>query len=305
MDLDNFKNQVRESRSEYVLTPRNLVYESFLEQGFDKKEPKFFFNEASYIIEELRSLTWEKYLSDEKEFTAEMFKSLINEQELEEYSKMDAIVNFIEKYGQHSYALSLSNTQSRRSRAGNEFEYMIELILMGAEIPFDTQGSVGAGVFETSQLAKLVDCVSPGANEYRINKRKTSLISAKTTLRERWQEVGDEMSRTKASEMYLATLDDSLSDNVLALIGTNNIIIVTTKNLKDNFYRDNHNVITFEKMLNELVDHFSFWEKYQFSKEEINEKINRYERLIVENDDKNFVKDYYRNTIDYIQDKYN
>lgn len=80
---------------------------------------------------------------------------------------------------------------------------------------------------------------------------------------------------------------------------------MTTKSLKDNFYNNNHNVITFEKMLTELSDHFSFWENYNFSKEEIDEKINRYERLIDENNDKNFVEDYYRNTIDYIQEKYN
>lgn len=304
MQLDDFKSYVRESRSDYILTPKNLVYDSFEELGFNSKDESYFYNEASFIIEQLREKTWGTYLEEEKTFTSEMFKSLINQDELDGYSKMDAIVMFIEKYGQHSYSLSLSNTQSRRSRAGNEFEYMIELILMGSNIPFDTQGSVGSGVFETAQLAKMVDCVSPGANEYKINKRNTSLISAKTTLRERWQEVGDEMSRTKASEMYLATLDDSLTDNTLSLIGTNNIIIVTTKKLKDERYSTNHNVISFETMLLELTNHLQFWENYDFSKEEISEKISRYENLIDANEDKEFVKKYYQNSIKYIQNKY-
>lgn len=304
MDVDRFQQYIRESRAEYILSPKDLVYESFVELGFHNQDRDFFFSQASHVIEQLRELTWKKFTADEDRFTAEMTKSLIDERELERHSKREALVNFIDNYAQHSYKLALSNTQSRRSRAGNEFEYMIELILMGANIPFDTQGSVGSGVFESSQLAKLVDCVSPGANEYRINKRHTSLISAKTTLRERWQEVGDEMSRTMASEMYLASLDDSLTDNTLSLIGTNNIIIVTTSNLKNNRYSNNHNVITFENMLQELVNHFNFWETYDFSENQIAEKIQRYERLVNENMEKEFVRDYYQNTIEYISENY-
>lgn len=130
----------------------------------------------------------------------------------------EGIEKFTSKHTDEIYALQLSNTQSRRSRAGKEFESIIELVLMGANIEFVTQGSIGSGVFESSELAKLVDCVVPGAAEYNLNKRNTSLISTKTSLRERWQEVGDEMSRTKAKEMYLVTLDESISEKTLKLI---------------------------------------------------------------------------------------
>ncbi len=40
----------------------------------------------------------------------------------------------------------------------------------------------------------------------------------------RFDEVGDEMSRTKASEMYLVTLDEKISQNTVKLIAKNNII---------------------------------------------------------------------------------
>ena len=41
------------------------------------------------------------------------------------------------------------------------------------------------------------------------------LISAKTTLRERWQEIPEEMGRTGAREMFLVTLDDTISKEVI------------------------------------------------------------------------------------------
>ena len=68
MDLENFKDLVRESRPNYIIPPRNLVYESFIMLGFDKKEEDYFFSNSSHIIEKLRKLTWERFQSDEKEF---------------------------------------------------------------------------------------------------------------------------------------------------------------------------------------------------------------------------------------------
>ena len=83
--------------------------------------------------------------------------------------------------------------------------------MIGAGIPLDSQGNIGKQEFVNKGLGKLVDLVSPGVLEYIVNKRNTVLISAKTTLRERWQEVPEEMGRTGAREMFLATLDTSIS----------------------------------------------------------------------------------------------
>ena len=84
-----------------------------------------------------------------------------------------------EKFPEHIYALTLSNTRSRRSREGKEFESIIELILIGAGIPLDTQGNIGKQEFVNKSLRKLVDLVSPGVLEYIVDKRNTVLISAK------------------------------------------------------------------------------------------------------------------------------
>src|SRR5699024_614155 len=241
--------------------------------------------------------SWKQFLKNENNFTKHIYRKLVHESNLSNLNKEDAIIQFLEEYEQHIYALSLSNTQSRRSRAGNEFEYIIEFILMGIGISLDTQGSVGSGVFETSHLAKLVDCVAPGATEYKLDKRNTSLISAKTTLRERWQEVGDEMSRTQAREMYLATLDDSITDNVTNIIGKNNIILVTLEEYKNDLYKHSPNVISFETMIEELLAKESIWNNYTYSEEDRNEKKERYEEQIDKNSDKPFIVNYYKDRI--------
>ncbi|MDC4182994.1 type II restriction endonuclease [Mycoplasma bradburyae] len=111
-------------------------------------------------------------------------------------------ISFYSWITEHIYILTLSNTQSRRSRAGNEFEAIIELIFMGPEIPMDSQRNIGKNIFIEKELGKLVDIVSPGVIEYMINKRNTILISAKTTLRERWQEVPEEMMRTVLEKCF-------------------------------------------------------------------------------------------------------
>ena len=138
-----------------------------------------------------------------------MLKELVDDEYIKTLTPIEAITWFVEEFPEHIYALTLSNTQSRRSRAGKEFESTIELILIGAGIPLDSQGNIGKQEFVNKGLGKLVDLVSPGVLEYIVNKRNTVLISAKTTLRERWQEVPEEMGRTGAREMFLATLDTS------------------------------------------------------------------------------------------------
>ncbi|MBR5495540.1 MAG: hypothetical protein IKV71_07950, partial [Psychrobacter sp.] len=75
--------------------------------------------------------------------------------------------------------------------------------------------------------------------EFEANKRNTVLISAKTTLRERWQEVPEEMGRTGAKEMFLATLDDTISNEVLNTLYEANINITTTKANKNEIYPHN------------------------------------------------------------------
>lgn len=163
---------------------------------------------------------------------------------------------------------------------------------MGAGLPFDEQGLIGTGIFEEKNLAKLVDHVIPGAIEFQINKRNTIAISAKTSLRERWQQIGDEMQRTKMPLMYLATLDEGIGENTLLQLRANNIYPTTTKNIKDKYYPSDNLVLTFEELLIEAKLKNNLWGKSDFSKEQIVEKKQFLEKIKAQYKGKEYVIDY-------------
>lgn len=265
--LDQFLEMVKAERA-VRMSPYELVYKSFEKSGFDKQDESFFSDNASFVVESLREACWANYLPEEELFTADMLKRLIDDEAISSSSPKEAIENFVDSYPTYIYQLCLSNTQSRRSRAGKEFEAIIELLLMGASIPMDSQGNIGKRIFVDKGLGKLVDVVSPGVVEYIIDKNYTCLISAKTTLRERWQEVPEEMNRTGAREMFLATLDESITGEVLSTLYEANIRIVTTRNNKDKNYAGERRVITFEQLIEICNINKRYWKADSYTETE-------------------------------------
>lgn len=264
---EDFSILVKKERAK-LITPYDLAYKSFVDLGYVKKDPDFFRTNASEFIENMRSQCWSEFVPYERDFTKAMLRMLIYEEAVKNMDPVSAIESFVEEYPKHIYDLSLSNTQSRRARAGKEFEAIIELLLIGADVPSDSQGSIGKTNFSKQGLGKLVDIVSPGVVQYLANKRNTTLISAKTTLRERWQEVPEEVTRTGTREMYLATLDDNITDETLRVLYEANVIIVTTKNNQNVHYSGDNRVISFEDLISIATDAAKKWSSYVYTDEE-------------------------------------
>ncbi|ENY70201.1 Type II restriction modification system endonuclease [Mycoplasmopsis bovigenitalium 51080] len=305
ISLDEYKNLVKEKRKNSFKQPYDLVYDNFIKLGYDKVSKEFFLNNASEVVEKLRDSCWNEFKPLEKEFTSKMLRELVDDNYIRNLTPIDAITWFVEEFPEHIYALTLSNTQSRRSRAGKEFESIIELILIGAGIPLDSQGNIGKQVFVSKGIGKLVDLVSPGVLEYILNKRNTVLISAKTTLRERWQEVPEEMGRTGAREMFLATLDDSISSDVLNTLYEANIQVTTTKNIKEKYYTNNGRVLTFEKLVEICLDNISHWENFNRSVEQNEQIIELINKQIEKHHNHKFVEEYYNERLKNVKEKEN
>lgn len=293
ISLDEYKNLVKEKRKEGFKQPYDLVYDNFITLGYDKVPKEFFLSNASEVVEKLRNSCCSEFQPLEKDFTSKMLKELVDDEYIKTLTPIEAITWFVEEFPEHIYALTLSNTQSRRSRAGKEFESIIELILIGAGIPLDSQGNIGKQEFVNKGLGKLVDLVSPGVLEYIVNKRNTVLISAKTTLRERWQEVPEEMGRTGAREMFLATLDTSISSDVLNTLYEANIQVTTTKNIKETYYSDNERVLTFEKLVEICLDNVSHWKNFNYTVEQNEQMIELITKQIEKHQNHKFVEEYY------------
>lgn len=298
MSLDEYKDLVKNSRNLKFKQPFEFVYDIFLNLKYDEKDQTYFRENASNIVEHLRRSCWDTFIPIEKEFTTKMLCKLIDEEYIKNLSATQAITWYAEEYADYIYALTLSNTQSRRSRAGKEFEAIIELILIGAGVSFDSQGNIGKQEFVRKGLGKLVDVVSPGVVQYSINKRDTVLISAKTTLRERWQEVPEEMGRTGAREMFLATLDTTISNEVLETLYEANIQVTTTASIKNQFYPNNHRVLSFEKLIEICLDTKNQWNCYNYTTTDMTQITETIKKQILKHKEHQFVKLFYEEMLE-------
>ena len=83
MDLKDYQKYIKTKRTGFFESPFDLVYRVFVEQGYAHREPSFFFNNASSVVESLRQLCWEYYVPLEKRFTTSMLSGLISESDIE------------------------------------------------------------------------------------------------------------------------------------------------------------------------------------------------------------------------------
>ena len=290
MEISEYKEFMKQKRGEMFKGTFDRTYTALEHMKLDKENSDYFRNNASEIITQLRGACWTLYQGEEKEFTRFMLSSLVNDTFISNINPADAIFLYIENYQEHLYQLFLSNTQSRRSRAGKEFECLIEIVLRGSGVEFDSQASVGRKRFSEKSLGKLVDCVSPSAMHYLANKRNTVLISAKTTLRERWQEVPEEVSRTGASEMFLATLDENISSEVFQVLYESNIQVVTTRHIKQNCYPSNPRVLSFEDLIDVCLELKEKWAGFKFKSEALQETLTYLDGQIEKYENYDFIR---------------
>lgn len=138
-------------------------------------------------------------------------------------------------------ALLLSASQQRRSRAGYSFEHHIEAMLVDGGIPFEKQAILEA--------KKRPDFVLPSLKLLKDKQRdriEAVVLSAKTTLRERWKQVQREITNC---DLFLATVDDSIAVNAIQDMRTLGIFLVVPETLKKSDiteYETQDNVIDFK-----------------------------------------------------------
>lgn len=159
----------------------------------------------------------------------------------------------------YPYELAKSVTQSRRSRAGTAFERIIRHILDIYGYPCDDQSKIGRENFDQGNLGKIVDGLIPGIKQYKENRSKCAILTMKTTLRERWQEVVEELHRTNVPHVYLLTLDEQISDSLLETIRNHNITLVAPDFIKER-NQGKKNLMSFEDLFNKELPHIiKYW----------------------------------------------
>lgn len=133
-------------------------------------------------------------------------------------------------------ATFLSASQHRKSRAGMSFEHHIRRMLEDGGVRYKAQAVTGGRRpdFVMPDAAAL----EPKAREHDIS----LVLSAKTTLRERWKQITLEKF---TSPIFLATVDDRISDDAILDMSGHSICLVVPESLKASDYDKHGNVITF------------------------------------------------------------
>ncbi len=284
-----WKKKISETRNEIIKQPLEYIKEYLRNKNVENMK-----NEVSNMILMIREGVWQEYLKDEDKFHKIILEKLTkysnNENELkkiieykeklnldtsnyinvkelynDEKCKMkiisESMGEFNSKIMPYIYQIILSTTNSRRSRSGKTFESIMEYIIVSIfGYPYSTQANLKAYLKEKN-MGKLVDGIIPSAEKYEINRQRCIVISMKTSLRERWQQVIEEVDRTKMPGIHLFTLDTIITRATIENLKRNNINLVVLKEVKDKYYEKETSVLSYEDFLLDVVPHeLSYWD---------------------------------------------
>lgn len=152
-------------------------------------------------------------------------------------------------------ALMLSASQQRKSRAGYSYEHHIEAMLTDGNIPFEKQVILASRKRPDFVLPslKFIDSGEDGAESGLI-------LSAKTTLRERWKQV----EREKGSRaLFLTTVDENIAGSAIedmASFGVSLVIPESLRKSNESEYDGHKNVLSFREFCADVVrPRLSIW----------------------------------------------
>lgn len=141
--------------------------------------------------------------------------------------------------------LTMSLSQSRKSRAGKAFEGIFQELFSRLGYPFSDQVDIDG--------AK-PDFVMPSEDYFREKPLDSIIFTAKRTLRERWRQVVTEAN--KGYSFFLATFDEKISRNQIEQAAKHKIYLVVPSSLKLEIphYKQAYNVLSFEEFLSLHLD---------------------------------------------------
>lgn len=255
----------------------------FFKENIDDLNAEIDVKNISSFIASVREGVWKTFVEYEISFFAEVVGILIRERDVpheildamvtkevadrlsqseDRNALMDVIADIFQDYSgrifPYFYELSKSQTNSRRSRAGSEFEAIIDHLMKRLKIPYDSQSHLGQRTFSDKGLGKKVDGVVPSMDAFNENRSRCIIATMKTTIRERWQEVVEELNRTNIPSIHLLTLDEAITENVLTLMKNHNITLVTYQHIKAKFPMFT-NIMDFETFFGAEIPHTLDW----------------------------------------------
>jgi len=129
----------------------------------------------------------------------------------------------------------LSVSQSRKQRGGKDFELQIQRLLDLARVPYEAQESKNR-----------TDLVLPDVAMHEENRRISMIVSVKRTLRERWQQVAEELFNLRSPNVFLFTADEEVTERHVAKISDQyNIQLVVWDQVKAEKFPSRSGVLSY------------------------------------------------------------
>lgn len=274
----DFDRYIQAARKKFILPPKETVKKVLAEHS-DLMKALNVERDVSTVVKTLREEAFRLFLVQEAEMNAYLLKHISEKFAVPEkkfahlydiFSQSDSEIKerlrtfFGDYAGQiypYIYRLSLSNTQSRRSRAGKVFEGIIYGLYDVLNYPYVSQATVGSKNFQSKKLGKIVDSLLPNLEAFEQRRDKVVIGTMKTTLRERWQEVIEEINRTGLPSIYLLTVDEDISSSKVEQMANHNVILVVHRDVKaQSSLLNKRNVVSFEDyFFEEIPQNLKYW----------------------------------------------
>lgn len=279
-EQQNFDKFIQASRKEFISPPKETVKQVLAEHS-ELMEALNNGGDVSAVIRTLREEAYKSFLISEAQMNAYILKN-ISERFSFPQEKFNHLYDIFDKSDEeirlklrsffgdfagqiypYIYRLSLSNTQSRRSRAGKVFEGIVYGLYDVLGYPYQSQASVGSQNFKSKKLGKIVDSLLPNLDAFEQRRDKVIIGTMKTTLRERWQEVIEEINRTGLPSIYLLTVDEDISSSKVEQMANHNVILVVYQSVKEQeSLLKKRNVVSFEDyFFKEIPENLKYWEE--------------------------------------------
>lgn len=268
-----WKETIRALRRDYIKTAEDYVTDVM--PKLDYNQTKQIKKNTSDFISKIYSNSYTRYLKDEQIVSKEVIENLLLTPEAKTFLKNTAkplsdeisknvddekvkdivtelLSSSLHTFNEQIYQFNLSTTNSRRARSGKTFEIIIQILCEDVYgYPVNTQAMVGRPIWDGNNLKK-IDFLIPDLKTYRTNRVNSLLISTKTSLKERWEQIVSELVISRAPQIYLCTLDKTINEGLIQSMSEHNITLVLLKKQKEKF-KSHSNVISFETLFNTVI----------------------------------------------------
>ncbi len=227
----------------HMPSPTEVVEIALRDRFMERMTPEYVKGNFSSLVEKLQVDAYNVYLKEQKHYGQIAINDYLVSSLPEKASANKAISIAALSFDEFD-RFFLSLTQSRRQRAGSAFEDIIRTLFKKLSYPFDEQQVINGKP----------DFLMPNRAHYDRNAMDCIIFTAKRTLRERWRQIVTE--GTRGLGFYLATIDDSVSENQLDEMRRNRIYLVLPASIRKKVkcYSKAPNVITFEEFFRHHLD---------------------------------------------------